>query len=134
MDWTKPSIEAGFQVLHREQFHREGGAAPLNAEDADAELHAAQVDASELRRHVTRQMAETAGHGKTSLAKVIRAKCLDCAGASHEVALCSVLECPCWPYRFGKNPFSSRTGKPGGNPEPLQKAREAKLAAAATLS
>jgi len=131
MVWTKESIEAGFRVLHGEQFQREGGTASLESEDAEAELLAVEVDALELRRHVTREMAEAAGHEKQSLLKVIRAKCLDCcAGSRLEVSLCHLTDCPCWPYRFCKNPFSTRKGKPGGNPEALQKAREARRAAA----
>lgn len=42
----------------------------------------------------------------TSPAKAIRAKCLDCCnGSSHEVNLCPSLNCPLYPFRFGKNPY-----------------------------
>jgi hypothetical protein len=72
-------------------------------------------------------MAVAAGHSKQSLMKVIRLKCLDCtAGSSHEVAICHLIDCPCWPYRFGKNPFSTRKGPPAGNIEALRRAREAR--------
>lgn len=45
----------------------------------------------------------------TSPIKAIRAKCLDCSGDSaKEVKLCTVENCPLYPFRFGKNPFHSR--------------------------
>ena len=36
--------------------------------------------------------------------KSIRQKCLECAGRPKEVRLCSAIECPLYPYRFGHNP------------------------------
>ena len=40
--------------------------------------------------------------------KSIRAKCLDCTNGSHkEIRLCTVIDCPLYPYRFGKRPTSS---------------------------
>ena len=37
--------------------------------------------------------------------KAIRKKCLDCCcGSRKEVRLCKVIECPLYPYRFGKRP------------------------------
>ena len=37
--------------------------------------------------------------------KAIRAKCLDCSGGqSKEVRACQPVDCPLYPYRFGKNP------------------------------
>lgn len=89
-----------------------------------------QEQAAALKRGVSRDMAESAGHQKKPLLKIIRAKCLECCGGSrHEVSLCSLTDCPNWPYRFGKNPFSTRKGRPGGNPEALRRAREARMAA-----
>lgn len=42
--------------------------------------------------------------------KAIRAKCLDCSGdSSNEVKLCPIPECWLFPFRFGKNPYSTRT-------------------------
>lgn len=44
----------------------------------------------------------------TNPVKVIRAKCLDCCnGSSVEVSLCPIPDCPCYPFRFGKNPYRS---------------------------
>lgn len=41
--------------------------------------------------------------------KAIRQNCLDCcAGSAHEVRLCPILNCPLYPYRFGKNPYIKR--------------------------
>lgn len=51
------------------------------------------------------------GHEKRPLLRAIREKCLDCCvGASSEVARCTVRNCALFPYRFGTNPFSTRTG------------------------
>jgi hypothetical protein len=37
--------------------------------------------------------------------KAIRAKCLDCTCQQpKEVRLCTVSQCPLWPYRMGKRP------------------------------
>ena len=37
--------------------------------------------------------------------KAMRAKCLDCSnGSTKELQLCSVLDCPLYPYCFGKKP------------------------------
>ena len=47
--------------------------------------------------------------GAKSPVKAIRKHCLECAGSSKEVTLCPIQECPLYPFRFGKNPFHSRT-------------------------
>lgn len=48
---------------------------------------------------------------RTSPVKAIRLKCLDCCcGSSHEVKLCSVTNCPLYPFRFGKNPNRAGLG------------------------
>ena len=46
---------------------------------------------------------------QTSPVKAIRKHCLECAGSSKEVTLCPIQECPLYPFRYGKNPFHSRT-------------------------
>ncbi len=39
----------------------------------------------------------------------IRAKCLECsAGSAKEVRVCSITDCPLYPYRFGKRPETAR--------------------------
>lgn len=41
--------------------------------------------------------------------KAIRAKCLDCCcGSFQEVRLCTVQNCPLYPYRFGKRPRTNK--------------------------
>lgn len=51
---------------------------------------------------------EALGHPK-SYPKIIRAKCLDCAGGqAAEVRKCPAHDCPLWPYRMGRNPFHAR--------------------------
>lgn len=40
-----------------------------------------------------------------SMARAIKEKCLDCSGGgSAEVRDCTVINCPLFPYRFGKKP------------------------------
>lgn len=47
---------------------------------------------------------------ETSPAKAIRKYCLDCCYESAlEVKLCTAEGCPLHPFRFGRNPFSTRT-------------------------
>jgi len=42
--------------------------------------------------------------------QAIRANCLECAGGqAKEVRLCPIPHCPCYPFRFGKNPNIVRT-------------------------
>lgn len=41
--------------------------------------------------------------------KAIREKCLDCVCRQvNEVKLCPVKDCSLYPFRFGKNPYSTR--------------------------
>lgn len=60
--------------------------------------------------------------------KAIRRKCLDCSsGSAHEVTNCPVTDCPLYTRRDGHSPDwckPARSGRPGGNPEALRKARE----------
>lgn len=47
---------------------------------------------------------------RVSPIKAIRLKCLDCCcGQRVEVNLCPCENCPLWPFRFGKNPYSNKT-------------------------
>ena len=55
----------------------------------------------------------------TNPIKAIRAKCLDCAYTSPEVALCPCTDCPLYPFRFGKNPYRKEK-----TPEQKAQARE----------
>ena len=42
--------------------------------------------------------------------RAIRAKCLDCTyGSRKEVELCPARTCPLYAFRFGKNPYRTRT-------------------------
>jgi hypothetical protein len=36
--------------------------------------------------------------------RVIRSKCLDCAGSAQLVKACRIETCPLWSYRFGHDP------------------------------
>ena len=54
------------------------------------------------------------GHYKKSFTKLIKENCNICVGADPseqrnvEVTRCQAVGCPWWPYRMGKNPFSTR--------------------------
>ncbi len=44
--------------------------------------------------------------------KAIRAKCLECSGGQpSEVRNCTIVDCPLYPYRFGKNPNRKGIGR-----------------------
>ncbi len=63
-------------------------------------------------RHMTRQELAALGHSKSSMIKIIRLKCLDCAHTESEVRKCIATQCILWPYRMRRNPFSDRTASP----------------------
>lgn len=44
----------------------------------------------------------------TSVYRVIRAKCLDCAHTESEVRKCVATDCPLWPFRMGRKPKALR--------------------------
>lgn len=45
----------------------------------------------------------------TNPVKAIRSKCLDCCcGSPSEVKNCTVVQCPLFPFRFGKNPYRKK--------------------------
>lgn len=47
----------------------------------------------------------------TETLKQIRLKCLDCTCQQvEEVNKCTIVKCPLWELRFGKNPTPSRKG------------------------
>lgn len=57
-------------------------------------------------RRMTRAELELLGHGKKSLLRAIRARCLDCcADQPNEVRLCTAVYCPPWAYRMGSDPW-----------------------------
>jgi hypothetical protein len=48
----------------------------------------------------------SAGHEPMSPLRALRARCLDCcAGQANEVAACTVVRCPSWPFRMGTDPW-----------------------------
>jgi len=50
---------------------------------------------------------EQLGHARVSPQRALRLKCLDCCnGSSQEVRLCTAVDCPSWPFRMGRNPWS----------------------------
>lgn len=82
-------------------------------------------------RLLSKEDLEQMGHVPTPILRVIRAKCLDCSHTSGEVAKCTVLSCPLWPYRMGANPFRTRNASEDAKEAAraaLAKAREARKA------
>ena len=67
----------------------------------------------------------------TSPIKAIREKCIDCMnGSRNEVKLCPSEDCPLYPFRFGKNPYSKRVmtdEQRRATADRLRAAREAKV-------
>lgn len=65
-------------------------------------------------RKMSVQELNDLGHFKKSMAKLIKENCNDCVGVdpkaqrSIEVSKCQCVRCHWWPYRMGKNPFSTR--------------------------
>jgi hypothetical protein len=43
--------------------------------------------------------------------KGVREHCLACAESQTEVRRCPIYNCPCWPYRMGRNPHDERRGQ-----------------------
>ena len=78
---------------------------------------------TEYSRETLKTDLQETGLEQLSRGKAIRAKCLDCCcGSPSEVARCHIVKCPLWPFRFGTNPFTTRTGNPGAI-DALAKAR-----------
>jgi hypothetical protein len=62
------------------------------------------VDGSEVERRA--RAAIVGGKDRGTLNYAIRAKCLDCCcWQPGEVAQCTAVHCPLWPFRMGDNPF-----------------------------
>src|SRR5215469_10180775 len=57
-------------------------------------------------REMTREELKAAGHEPMPPLQAIRARCLDCCGnQANEVALCTAVECPSWPFRMATDPW-----------------------------
>jgi hypothetical protein len=57
-------------------------------------------------REMTQDELRAAGHEPMSPLQAHRARRLDCcAGQANEVALCTAVGCPAWPFRMGTNPW-----------------------------
>jgi hypothetical protein len=68
--------------------------------------------------HVAPADLADGGHTSKPLLRVVREKCLDCSGGSRtEVAACTAVGCPLWPYRKGENPFANARGRSYTGPE-----------------
>jgi hypothetical protein len=52
------------------------------------------------------------GMGPIRLTTIREEVCMPCsAGNRAEVRRCPIYDCPCWPYRMGRNPHNPRRGK-----------------------
>ena len=59
-------------------------------------------------REMTQDDLRKAGHPLQAL----RTRCLDCCGYQEkEVALCSAVDCPFWPFRMGTDPLRKPTSE-----------------------
>src|SRR5690242_4041222 len=57
-------------------------------------------------REMTQDDLREMGHEPTSPLQAIRAHCLDCCVyQEREVALCTAVKCPSWPFRMGTDPW-----------------------------
>jgi hypothetical protein len=57
-------------------------------------------------REMTADELREAGHEPMSPLQAHRARCLDCcAQQANEVARCSAVRCPAWPFRLGTDPW-----------------------------
>jgi hypothetical protein len=57
-------------------------------------------------REMTPDEMREAGHSPMPPLQAIRARCLDCcAGQANEVAACTAVKCPAWPFRMGTDPW-----------------------------
>ena len=55
---------------------------------------------------MTREELREMGHEPMSPLQAIRAHCLDCCVyQEQEVALCTAVKCPSWPFRMGTDPW-----------------------------
>jgi hypothetical protein len=87
---------------------RETGATParkLDPMDPRLELRG-KYPVGRDPREMTPEELKGAGHKPISPLQALQARCLDCcAGQTNEVAACTVVECPAWPFRMGTNPW-----------------------------
>ena len=57
-------------------------------------------------RGMTADELAAAGHLRMNAQKALRLRCIDCSGASAaEVRLCTLVQCPAWPFRMGSSPW-----------------------------
>ena len=57
-------------------------------------------------RGMTADELAAAGHLRMNAQQALRLRCLDCSGASAaEVRLCTLVQCPAWPFRMGSSPW-----------------------------
>jgi hypothetical protein len=57
-------------------------------------------------REMTQDDLREVGHEPMSPLEALRARCLDCCHYQEkEVAACTAVDCPSWPFRMGTNPW-----------------------------
>jgi hypothetical protein len=57
-------------------------------------------------REMTQDELRASGHEPLSPLQALRRRCLDCCvGQANEVAVCTAIQCPSWPFRMGTNPW-----------------------------
>ena len=76
-----------------------------------AKVRAASLDRSGAPVSLSKEEMRALGHVKRAPTRAIRSMCVDCMGGSSlqhakkEIAGCTSVGCPLWPFRYGKNPF-----------------------------
>ena len=90
----------------------------INEEDCEENILTISNNVSDLDENAKTTDAATFKKLRSELAgsedrispiKAIRMKCIDCCcGQKGEVNLCPCKDCPLWPFRFGKNPYSNK--------------------------
>lgn len=65
------------------------------------------LDVGRDPRSMSADELQQLGHERVSPLRALRLKCLDCCNDSaQEVRLCTAVDCPSWPFRMGRNPWS----------------------------
>ena len=90
--------------MRKRDYHGAAGAA------IDREVRLANRQGREVE--LDDDQLEELGHKKRPLLRVIRDMCLRCVcGSSSEIRRCTSVACPLYPYRLGKDPYSTRRGR-----------------------
>jgi hypothetical protein len=83
-------------------------------ESIQRKVRAAALSGSKTPVELDEEELRALGHVKRSAARAIRAMCIDCFGGTSpqhckaDIAGCTSVGCPLWPFRFGTSPFHGK--------------------------